>query len=87
LGPDRDLATTWHAPCSSRDDHGETTQGAIAMKKIPNHTASSAHLDLAAVTGGDDSIGRQMVTGAIRPKIWDELPKKPDQTTVEQPTK
>jgi hypothetical protein len=62
-------------------------QGAIAMKKISKHTASSAHLDLAAVTGGSDDTVRRMVSGAIRPKIWDELPVKPNQTTVEQPTK
>jgi hypothetical protein len=54
------------------------------MKKISNR-AASAHLDLAAVTGGDDTVLR-MVRGEIKPKIWDEMPKKPD-TTAPQPTK
>jgi hypothetical protein len=54
------------------------------MKKVSNRSASSAHLDLAAVTGGDDTVMR-MVRGEIRPKIWDQMPKKPDRTTVEQP--
>jgi hypothetical protein len=54
------------------------------MKKISNRTAS-ADLDLAAVTGGDQTTMR-IVRGEIRPKIWDQLPKTP-QANDPQPGK